>query len=154
MTPTSEAAAADRKGGAIKSNVRVGTLWEGGRRSPDTCREVRRGGVYFLPAEHRLQPAKKIMERIRRKVEHMAVRLSGEKVIRITVSTGIAGLDADRAVGANLIDADRALYTAQESARNRVEVRNFHSDMLWRRIGELNDEHRSLHRRSGRRDVA
>ena len=48
---------------------------------------------------------------------------SGETTIAVTVSIGVAVLDAgDAAPDAVLARADRALYRAKEGGRNRVEA--------------------------------
>ena len=63
-----------------------------------------------------------LAERIRLKVENSPLALGG-KVIRITVSIGIAAMKAaDSSADIALNRSDKALYRAKENGRNRVEV--------------------------------
>ncbi len=69
-----------------------------------------------------LSAARKIVERLRKKVEKVAIVLTDGNVIHITVSIGIAELKAAGTIDETLQNVDRALYRAKESGRNRVEV--------------------------------
>ncbi|HEX8153596.1 MAG TPA: GGDEF domain-containing protein, partial [Thermoanaerobaculia bacterium] len=88
----------------------------------------RYGGEEFcivLP-ETKLNNTTVVAERIRTRLENAAVTV-GDATISVTASIGIAGLDAGDTLGelspAALIDrADRALYTAKNRGRNRIEM--------------------------------
>lgn len=98
----------------------------------DSCRVYdipgRYGGEEFciLLPETRLGNTNVVAERIRSRLEatHMS---AGNASINVTVSIGIAGLDnagdVEEVSPAALIDrADRALYTAKNRGRNRIEL--------------------------------
>lgn len=88
----------------------------------------RYGGEEFcivLP-ETRLGNTTVVAERIRQRLETTALPC-GDTAISVTASIGIAGMDSDREQSilspAALIDrADRALYSAKNRGRNRVEM--------------------------------
>jgi diguanylate cyclase (GGDEF)-like protein len=100
----------------------------------DSCRMYdvpgRYGGEEFclmLP-ETRLENTLAVAERIRRRVESTPMGAS-DGTIRVTASIGIAALDniPDEALmgAASLIErADRALYSAKDNGRNRIEFWN------------------------------
>jgi two-component system, cell cycle response regulator len=93
----------------------------------DTLRTVdavgRYGGEEFLAVlphtgnEEALQTA----ERVRARIEEHAFKVQ-DKVLRVTVSIGVASYPSDTADSApNLVrEADRALYRAKDAGRNRV----------------------------------
>ncbi len=69
------------------------------------------------PAERAVEVA----ERVRRAVEAARVDLEPDPSVRFTTSVGVASLEAaDKDIDALLGRADRALYQAKESGRNRV----------------------------------
>ena len=67
-----------------------------------------------------------VAERIRTRLENSELNVGNEQAVRVTASFGIAGLDSapgDALSPATLIDrADRALYSAKNRGRNRVEM--------------------------------
>jgi len=66
--------------------------------------------------------ARMFAERLRKAVEEMDV-IYGDKVIRLTISLGVADLSKPSITHADLISwADQALYTSKKSGRNRVTV--------------------------------
>jgi two-component system cell cycle response regulator len=84
---------------------------------------VRYGGEEFLailPAAAK-DDAAQVAERLRRKVEDVQI-MDGDDAIRVSVSIGVAAYpDVDIADEKQLVDlADKALYQAKESGRNRV----------------------------------
>ncbi len=98
----------------------------------DSCRVYdipgRYGGEEFclLLPETTLENTYPVAERIRKRVENTPCWFDGAEV-RITTSVGIAGTDnvpSDALFSsASLIErADRALYAAKESGRNRIEA--------------------------------
>jgi diguanylate cyclase (GGDEF)-like protein len=92
--------------------------------------------IFCLP-NTALRSAKKIMERLRKKVEHMSVSLTDRNVVHVTISIGIAELKAAGAIDNALNDADQALYSAKEYGRNRVEVRHFSAGISGHGLREL-----------------
>ncbi|MGZ8868651.1 MAG: GGDEF domain-containing protein [Thermoanaerobaculia bacterium] len=86
----------------------------------------RYGGEEFciLLPETKLDNTSVVANRIRERLEVTGVDVPGASVI-VTASIGVAGLDAHDTplTGAGLIDrADKALYSAKERGRNRVEL--------------------------------
>ena len=69
-----------------------------------------------------LSSAKKIMERLRKKVEQTGMPLTDGKVIHVTISIGMAELMVKGTIEGTLRNVDKALYNAKESGRNRVEA--------------------------------
>lgn len=62
------------------------------------------------------------IERLRAMVENTPF-MYGDKNVKVTISAGIAGFSSDMATEKELVEhADRALYVAKESGRNRVEL--------------------------------
>jgi two-component system, cell cycle response regulator len=103
--------------------VAVAQLLGGMIRAEDTCARI--GGEEFallLPGTNRLGAAV-LAERVRAAVERAMIRAGGTR-LPLTVSLGVASLGHD--VGGNLDDllgiADRRLYLAKESGRNRICV--------------------------------
>ena len=61
-------------------------------------------------------------ERLRKMVEDSSVTYM-EKILKVTISVGIAQLEPEDASGATLIArADASLYEAKRKGRNRVEI--------------------------------
>jgi two-component system cell cycle response regulator len=85
----------------------------------------RYGGEEFLVIlpQSAVEEASQTAERLRRQVEGHVFRAGG-KELRVTLSLGVAGYPGpDRPTSEGLIrEADRALYRAKESGRNRVAV--------------------------------
>jgi diguanylate cyclase (GGDEF)-like protein len=77
--------------------------------------------IFCLPNTG-LRSAKKIMERLRKKVEHRNILVTAGSSIRVTISIGIADMQAAGTIVETVDRADRALYHAKESGRNRVEL--------------------------------
>ena len=98
----------------------LAALMRDGQRKIDTLGRV--GGEEFavlLPGAT-LEAAGAYAERLRQSVFDTALALDGQQ-ISITISIGIASLLAgDASVDAALIRADKALYQAKQSGRNRV----------------------------------
>lgn len=95
-----------------------------------TCLQVLRdvdffgriGGEEFavLLPETGKERALQVAERLRQTLAELAVPFRGEK-LRITVSIGVATLlDTDTGIDSLMIRADRTLYRAKESGRNKV----------------------------------
>jgi diguanylate cyclase len=77
--------------------------------------------IFCLPNTS-LSSAKKIMERLRRKVEQTRMRSLDGKMLHVTISIGIAELEVKGTIDGTLRKVDSALYKAKESGRNRVEA--------------------------------
>ncbi|HUP47948.1 MAG TPA: diguanylate cyclase [Thermoanaerobaculia bacterium] len=102
-----------------------------GRLLRDTCRVYdvpsRYGGEEFciLLPDTRIENTTQVANRIRQRLEVLEMDVPGASVA-VTASIGVATLDAgDDSVltGSALVDrADRALYSAKERGRNRVEL--------------------------------
>ena len=74
----------------------------------------------FDPAAENLPAAQLVAERLRRKVETSAFSVASN-AISTTISVGVAEADPSMNSIFDLIKlADKALYTAKESGRNRV----------------------------------
>ena len=103
-------------------------LAEVGRLIRDSIRTVdvsaRYGGeefVSYLP-EAFLAGAHQVAERVRRAIESHSFSLDG-RTIRVTISIGIALFpEHGREINTLVARADKALYRAKESGRNRVCV--------------------------------
>jgi diguanylate cyclase (GGDEF)-like protein len=104
--------------------VRVANEMRGTLRRPDDFL-ARYGGEEFLafPASAPVEAAFGLAERLRLLVERLPVELpSSEEVARVTISAGVAGVDAvsEGSVTDLIESADRALYSAKAAGRNRV----------------------------------
>ncbi len=73
----------------------------------------------MLLVDSRPEEAWAILERLRQAVAAIELDADGE-TIRFTVSLGLAVLSADGSLDAGLGQADRALYRAKHSGRNRI----------------------------------
>ena len=84
---------------------------------------VRYGGEEFaiLLPDTRIEEAKSIAERLRTMVATNEIH-SGEQVFKITISIGIAAAKQNGKLEDLFGEADRALYRAKESGRNRIEI--------------------------------
>ena len=84
---------------------------------------VRYGGEEFaiLLPDTRIEEAKSIAERLRTMVAASEMH-SGDLIFSITISIGIAAAKPEGKFEDFFGEADRALYRAKESGRNRVEV--------------------------------
>ncbi|MFZ2161079.1 MAG: GGDEF domain-containing protein [Sideroxyarcus sp.] len=84
---------------------------------------VRYGGEEFaiLLPETELVDAKNIAERLRTLVAANEI-ISGDLVFKITISIGIALAKQEDKLEDIFAEADRALYRAKETGRNRVEI--------------------------------
>jgi len=60
-----------------------------------------------------------VAERLRQAVESRAVSLD-RKIVRLTVSIGIASLETCASVDELMKAADHALYAAKDAGRNRI----------------------------------
>jgi diguanylate cyclase (GGDEF)-like protein len=100
----------------------------------DTCQDTLRtsdvlaryGGeefVVLLPETPR-EGARVVMERMRERVANTPLVLDDGRVVKLTVSVGLAGLEeTDQDFETLLKRADEALYAAKHNGRNRVELR-------------------------------
>jgi diguanylate cyclase (GGDEF)-like protein len=87
---------------------------------------ARYGGEEFVTVlvEGTPEGAQAIAERVRRMVEEARVDGDDGATLRVTVSVGLAHLEAGEAATLDELirEADRALYAAKEAGRNRVTV--------------------------------
>ncbi len=84
----------------------------------------RYGGEEFLvclPNTSR-ENALMVMERLRQEVEEMPIDLPTGEEINMTISIGIAMMEADVKVEDTIAKADKSLYSAKANGRNRVEL--------------------------------
>ena len=83
----------------------------------------RYGGEEFLVVMPELEkdPAASVVERIRKGVEDLKIRLEDDRIIRLTASFGIASYPEDGDSPKDLlIKADRRLYRAKSQGKNQV----------------------------------
>lgn len=73
--------------------------------------------VILLPFT-KLEEAKMVAERLRKAVESKKIELAGKQHINVTISLGVAEYKEKDFIG----NADKALYKAKESGRNKVIV--------------------------------
>ncbi len=103
----------------------LGKLFRGLARSQDII--SRRGGEEFamLLADCQLPQAAAVAERIRSAVENTEFRISNQQSIHITVSIGVAAFVGTDLQETKLLEqADKALYRAKQSGRNKVILMN------------------------------
>lgn len=81
----------------------------------------RYGGEEFLLCMQQTDPraALALVERLREGIEALDITVEDEQVVRLTVSFGVAPLDADVFVEESVHRADQALYRAKKEGRNR-----------------------------------
>jgi len=82
----------------------------------------RYGGEEFLIclADTDLESGRSIVERMREDLASLPFEGDGNGSFHVTVSFGIAALDADKSVEQSIDRADKALYVAKANGRNRV----------------------------------
>jgi diguanylate cyclase (GGDEF)-like protein len=100
--------------------IQIADICQQQKRKPDII--ARFGGEEFLILlpETELAAAQRVAERLRRKVETSAFSVASN-AISTTISVGVAEADPSMNSIFDLIKlADKALYTAKESGRNRV----------------------------------
>jgi diguanylate cyclase (GGDEF)-like protein len=88
-------------------------------------RVFRYGGEEFVVVlpEQGLDEAASAVDRLRQEVEHLGIAAPSGPAGVLTVSAGVAELDADDANGKEWIErADEALYRAKALGRNRVQL--------------------------------
>lgn len=78
--------------------------------------------VILLP-KTTLDEAKVVTERIRKKVEQQVVTTDDKIEVKVTISAGLAAVDARGDLDTNLDVADAELYKAKSQGRNRVCIR-------------------------------
>lgn len=98
--------------------------------SRETDVVIRWGGEEFLFVfpETNLEAGAAIVERFRAHMEAAPVEVEGSEPLPVTVSGGVAELEDDDSPDSLVDRADRALYAAKESGRNRL--------LMWQ-MGEL-----------------
>jgi len=83
----------------------------------------RYGGEEFIIVlpETSISRAKELAERLRKKIEHMTIKLKDETQFNFTVSIGIASLNKElNSVDSLIKVADSAMYLAKNAGRNRI----------------------------------
>lgn len=82
----------------------------------------RYGGEEFLAVLAAVdeERARAVADKLRRRIGELDIPLSGERSIRVTVSIGLAANDGHPDYQRLIERADKALYCAKESGRNRV----------------------------------
>ena len=98
------------------------TLQEHSRESDIISRWGGEEFVILLP-QTTLEGAKIVAEKLRTQIEDLELAISQEVFMKFTISLGVSKVkhtedDAESAINC----ADKALYRAKESGRNRVEV--------------------------------
>lgn len=84
----------------------------------------RYGGEEFLIClpDSNPEESRRVLDRVRRKIEERPVPLDGHDPLTVTVSFGVAQLAPRRRLKEITERADRALYEAKHTGRNRVVV--------------------------------
>jgi diguanylate cyclase (GGDEF)-like protein len=100
-----------------------------GERCRNTLRTIdiagRIGGeeFAFLLPQTLPEKAAEVAERLRRSIADLPVELDDGRLLSVTVSIGVAGLDETVTTVDTLISlADKALYAAKDGGRNRVSL--------------------------------
>lgn len=96
-------------GSIVREQIRAGDI------------PVRYGGeelIVFLPGEG-LEEAQECAERIRQTLEKTEIR-AGQSMLSVTISAGVAAHRPGESLPTLIGRADRALYAAKQSGRNRV----------------------------------
>lgn len=83
----------------------------------------RYGGEEFLAIapEMDLDQALLSAERLRQAIESQEIPVEGGEPVRLTISAGVARMDADESIESLISRADAALYAAKQAGRNRVQ---------------------------------
>ena len=68
--------------------------------------------------------AKEIIERIRKKIQDLVINIDSELSINVTCSFGLSSFTLDKSLSEIIQNADKALYSAKENGRNKVNVFN------------------------------
>ncbi len=87
-------------------------------------RIFRYGGEEFLiclPGTD-LQSGRTLLDRLREELQSLPQETDGRGTFHVTISTGMTSLDSDVAVEQSIDRADKALYVAKASGRNKVVV--------------------------------
>lgn len=63
-----------------------------------------------------------VAERLRRKIEDLIVTLADGETVAVTVSIGLAQMDAQKSIAETISKTDAALYRAKAAGRNRIET--------------------------------
>lgn len=84
----------------------------------------RYGGEEFLICmpHSDLQQARVMIERLRSGIEAMSLNVGAPKPVSVTVSCGMALLDANAAIEDSIDAADKAMYDAKTSGRNQIKL--------------------------------
>ena len=84
----------------------------------------RYGGEEFLVCLPETGPeeARRVLERVRERIAGQTVTLESGSSLSVTVSFGLTLMTPRRPLEELIDRADKALYTAKQSGRNRVEV--------------------------------
>jgi diguanylate cyclase (GGDEF)-like protein len=77
--------------------------------------------LVFLP-DTDLVEAGHIMERTRRRIENLVIDMSPHEPVGVTCSFGLSKFGKETSLAEIIDEADRAMYSAKENGRNRVEV--------------------------------
>lgn len=68
------------------------------------------------------QTAFDITEKLRKLIKNNPIKVSGNKLIPLTCSFGIAPFSANKSIKQSIADADKALYQAKHNGRNKVVI--------------------------------
>ncbi|MFQ5354999.1 MAG: diguanylate cyclase [Mariprofundaceae bacterium] len=82
----------------------------------------RYGGEEFLIClpNSDIDTSLQVMDRLRSEVDTLPIFLPDNETLHVTVSIGVAALSPDESLEQTISNADKALYTAKESGRNKV----------------------------------
>jgi diguanylate cyclase (GGDEF)-like protein len=102
---------------------RVGEIVREGGRATDSAGRYGGEEILLVLCDAGLESASIRAERLRAAIEGAKVELPDGRRVHVTVSIGVAQFEpSDRSIEAVIEAADRALYRAKSSGRNRVEV--------------------------------